>query len=317
MHVLVTGGAGFIGSHSVQALLEAGCKVRVLDDFSTGKPENLEAVDAGPFEVVTADVRDEVDLTAAMQGIEAVLHLAAVVSVPISIENTTFAHAVNATGTLNVLEAARRAGVRRVVYASSAAVYGTDAAPPVTESTPLLPSSPYGSQKRYNEETGRLVFALHGLETIGLRYFNIYGPRQDPASPYSGVLSIFIDRLVRELPVQIHGDGLQSRDFVSVRDVARANLLALTATCGFGSAFNVGTGRQTSVLEAYRAIARELGSDRPPEFGPARPGDIRHSLADAGLIRAVLGWTFEVPFEQGIAETIAWCRGTGAALARP
>lgn len=311
MHVLVTGGAGFIGSHSVEALLAAGFKVRVLDDFSTGKRENLAPV-ADRVEVVEADVCDEVDLTAAMHGIDAVLHLAAVVSVPVSVENTAFAHAVNATGALNVMEAARRAGARRVVYASSAAVYGTDAPPPVTEKTPLLPSSPYGSQKRYNEETARLEFDLHGLETIGLRYFNIYGPRQDPASPYSGVLSIFVDRLMREKGVQIHGDGLQSRDFVFVRDVARANLMALTASKGFGQAFNVGTGCQTSVLEAFRAIASELGSDREPEFAPARLGDIRHSLADAGLIREELGWSYEVPFSTGIAETIAWLRASMA-----
>lgn len=313
MHVLVTGGAGFIGSHSVEALLAAGFQVRVLDDFSTGKRENLEAV-ANQVEILKGDVRDEVDLTLAMQGIEAVLHLAAVVSVPVSVENMGFAHAVNATGALNVMETARRAGARRVVYASSAAVYGTEAPVPATERTPLLPSSPYGSQKRYNEETARLEYELHGLETVGLRYFNIYGPRQDPASPYSGVLSIFIDRLTRRAPVQIYGDGLQSRDFVFVRDVARANLCALTATAGFGGAYNVGTGRQTSVLEAYHAIARELGVASAPEHGPARPGDIRHSLADAALIQDRLGWRHEVPFEEGIAQTIAWYIST---IARP
>lgn len=309
MHVLVTGGAGFIGSHSVEALLGAGFKVRVLDDFSTGQRENLAAV-ADRVEIIEADVRDEVDVTLAMQGIDAVLHLAAVVSVPVSVENMGFAHAVNATGALNVMEVARRSGVRRVVYASSAAVYGTEAPVPATERTPLLPSSPYGSQKRYNEETARLEYELHGLETIGLRYFNIYGPRQDPASPYSGVLSIFIDRLTRRAPVQIHGDGLQSRDFVFVRDVARANLRALSATAGFGGAFNVGTGRQTTVLQAYHAIARELGVLSDPDHGPARPGDIRHSLADAALIRERLGWHHEVAFEEGIAHTIAWFKST-------
>lgn len=312
MRVLVTGGAGFIGSHSVEALLAAGCQVRVFDNFSTGKRDNLAAV-AGRVEILEGDICDEVDLTLAMQDVDAVLHLAAVVSVPVSIESTGFAHAVNATGALNVMEVARRAQVRRVVYASSAAVYGTESAPPVTEATPLLPSSPYGSQKRYNEETARLEYELHGLETIGLRYFNIYGPRQDPASPYSGVLSIFIDRLTRQLPVQIHGDGLQSRDFVFVQDVARANLRALTATSGFGGAYNVGTGRQTSVLDAYRAIARELGLDTEPEHGPARPGDIRHSLADASMIQQRLGWRYEVGFDEGIARTIAWFR-TGIAV---
>ncbi|HEY9855065.1 MAG TPA: SDR family oxidoreductase [Stenomitos sp.] len=307
MRILVTGGAGFIGSHSVEALLAAGHHVRVFDNLSTGSLDNLAAC-LGRVEFVEGDIRDEVSLMLAMAGIEAVLHLAAVVSVPISVESTGFTHSVNATGTLNVMEVARRQGVHRVVYASSAAVYGAAVAPPVSEGAPLCPSSPYGSQKRYNEEIGRLESELHGLETIGLRYFNIFGPRQDPASPYSGVLSIFIDRLSRGQVATIFGDGHQTRDFVYVGDVARANLLALTADAGRGEVFNVGTGRETSVLQAYQVIAKVLGVSPAPEFGPARSGDIRHSLANPTLIADRLGWSSQVTFEEGIAQTIAWHR---------
>lgn len=305
MRILVTGGAGFIGSHSVAALLDAGHEVRVFDNFSTGKRENL-----APFkdavEIREGDVRDEAAVANAVRDVEAVLHLAAVVSVPISVEQTSFAHAVNATGTLNVMEVARMAGVRRIAYASSAAVYGMLETLPASETAPLVPSSPYGSQKRYNEETGRLEYELHGLETIGLRYFNIFGPRQDPKSPYSGVLSIFIDRLSAAQSVTIYGDGLQTRDFVYVGDVARANMIALTTDKGFGQAFNVGTEKETSVLEAYQAIASILGTQAEPTFAAPRSGDIRHSVADASRIKEALGWKSQVSFQEGIAKTLEW-----------
>lgn len=307
MRVLVTGGAGFIGSHTVARLLAEGHSVRVLDDLSTGKRENL-APFGGAVEFLEGDITDVAAVERAVAGMDAVMHLAAVVSVPVSVERTAFAHAVNATGTLNVLEAARRAGVRRVAYASSAAVYGAIAELPAREEAPLVPTSPYGSQKRYNEETARLATELHGLETVGLRYFNVYGPRQDPRSPYSGVLSIFIDRILGDQPVTIHGDGLQTRDFVFVGDVARANVAALTAPGGSGRAFNVGTGTAVTVLEAYRAIARSVGRDVEPAFGPGRAGDIRHSRADVGAIARELGWQAGVAFESGIGETIAWRR---------
>lgn len=303
MRVLVTGGAGFIGSHSSLALLRAGHDVRILDDFSTGRPANLVDLE-GAVEIVRGDIRDESLLARVVAGVDAILHLAAAVSVPVSIARTRFAHAINATGTLNVLEAARLADVRRVVFASSAAVYGMLETQPVQETVQLQPASPYGSQKRYNEETGRLAHELHGMETIALRYFNVYGPRQDPASPYSGVLSIFADRLIQDRPVTIFGDGHQTRDFVFVEDVARANLAALTADRGFGDAFNVGTGRATTVLAAFGAIARSLGVEARPTFGPVRSGDIRHSVADVRQIRQTLGWHSEVPFAEGLVRTI-------------
>ena len=307
MKVLVTGGAGFIGSHTVARLLAGGHTVRVLDDLSTGKRENL-APFGSAVTLLEGDITDLADVERAVDGVDAVMHLAAVVSVPVSVERPLFAHAVNATGTLNVLDAARRAGVRRVAYASSAAVYGAIADLPAREEAPLVPSSPYGSQKRYNEEAARLATELYGLETVGLRYFNVYGPRQDPRSPYSGVLSIFIDRLLAGEPVAIHGDGMQTRDFVFVGDVARANVAALTGTGGSGLAFNVGTGRETSVLDAYRAIAREAGREAEPSFTPARAGDIRHSVAAVSAIARELGWQAEIAFEDGIRETIAWRR---------
>lgn len=313
MRVLITGGAGFIGSHSAVTLLEAGHQVRILDNFLTGRSENLFDIE-DDVDLVRGDIRDETLLTRTMEGIEAVLHLAAVVSVPVSIERTSFAHAVNATGTLSVMEAARHAGIGRFVYASSAAVYGMLEVPPASEEAALQPASPYGSQKRYNEETGRLAHELHGMETIGLRYFNVFGPRQDPASPYSGVLSIFADRLIQERPVTIYGDGQQTRDFVFVEDVARANFAALTADQGFGEAFNVGTGKATSVLEAFEAIARSLSSETQPTFGPARTGDIRHSVADVRLIQRKLGWQSRVAFAEGIDRTIHHFQETLATL---
>lgn len=306
MRVLITGGAGFIGSHSTAALLSAGVHVRVFDNFSTGKQGNLALFPDA--EVITGDILDEPALAKAMEGMDAVLHLAAVVSVPISIERPRFAHAINSTGTLNVMEAARTAGVRRVVYASSAAVYGIPSVLPINETLPLRPLSPYGSHKRYNEETAQLAYQLYGLETVGLRYFNVYGPRQDPASPYTGVLSIFIDRLLKDQAPTIHGDGLQTRDFVSVLDVAQANLLALTSSAGSGMVFNVGTGQALTILEAYHKIARSIGTQRDPSFGAERAGDIRQSCAEIRSIKELLGWQSKVSFTDGISQTIDWCR---------
>ncbi len=309
MRVLVTGGAGFIGSHSVEALLAAGHEPMVIDDLSSGHARNLPP----GVRRVQASILDAEALATAIVGCEAVLHLAAIVSVPLSLERPLDCHAVNATGSLQVLDAARRAGVRRVVQASSAAVYG-ESAPPIAEFAPLVPLSPYGLQKRMAEEYGRLHGLHHGLEVISLRYFNVYGPRQDPRSPYSGVLSRFAAALARGEPTVIFGDGEQTRDFVFVADVARANLAALTVPGPFaGEVFNVGTGRPISIREAHAAILAAVGRDAAAvRFDSARPGDIRHSHARVDAARERLGWQARVPFAEGISSTVHHAIGSWA-----
>ncbi|MNR82142.1 UDP-glucose 4-epimerase [compost metagenome] len=308
MRILVTGGAGFVGSHSIERLLEAGHAVTAFDNLSTGKPSNLDGLDV---RLVEGDVRDmeALDETLA-EGYDAVLHLAAVVSVPISVADPIGSHEINTRGTLNVFEAARRHGIRRVVHASSAAVYG-ELPPPLHEEMLLKPLSPYAAQKLQNEIDAGVYSRLYGLETVSLRYFNIFGPRQDPKSPYSGVLSIFIDALAEGRRPTIFGDGLQTRDFVYVGDVAQANCLALTRELSHGI-YNVGTGKTTSVLEAFRAIAQAVGIDLDPEFGPERGGDIRHSLATISAIMQALGYRPETDFADGIRKTVAWATASQA-----
>lgn len=301
MRVLVTGGAGFIGSHSVEALIAAGHEPVVFDDLSTGRRDNL-----GPeIPLVEASILDFSALRQAMEGCEAVLHLAAIVSVPRSFEQPLECHAVNATGSLHVFEAARQAGVRRVAQASSAAIYG-EAAPPIAEDSPPAPLSPYGLHKRMAEEYGRLYALHHGLEVVSLRYFNIYGPRQDPGSPYSGVLSRFADALTTGQPTRIFGDGQQTRDFVFVGDVARANLAALTAPGVFaGEAFNIGTGRPVTILETHAAIAAAAGRQGARALlEPPRAGDIRHSHARVDAARERLSWQARTSLEGGIRLTL-------------
>lgn len=303
MRVLITGGAGFIGSHSAEALLERGAQVVIYDNLSTGRLENLQAL-SGRLRFVHGDLRDAARLESALAGCDAVLHLAAVVSVPESIAHPLLAHEINATGTLNVLEAARKLGVRRVVLASSAAVYGANAALPLQESASPQPLSPYAAQKWLGESYAKNYASLHGLATVALRYFNVYGPRQDPASPYSGVLSRFIAATLAGQAVTIFGDGRQTRDFVYVADVARANALAVLGGAEPGAVLNVGTGRAVDLLAAIAAIAPEGAP--APRFGPPREGDIRHSLADVALCERVLGYRADTAFAEGIARTIAW-----------
>jgi UDP-glucose 4-epimerase len=329
MKILVTGGAGFVGSHSIDQLLNAGHSVLAFDNLSTGKLENLAHLDVP---LIRGDVRDIDALTDVLSdGFDAVLHLAAVVSVPISVADPIGCHETNTRGTMNVLEAARRHGVRRVVHASSAAVYG-ELAPPLHEEMLLKPLSPYAAQKLQNEIDAGVYARLYGLETVSLRYFNIFGPRQDPKSPYSGVLSIFIDALAEGRRPTIFGDGLQTRDFVYVGDVAQANMLALTQDLTVkepGSSdtplqsprqggtrkmesgvFNVGTGKETTVLEAYQAIAQAVDVDMDPAFGSERGGDIRHSLANISAIAEALGYRPETAFADGIRKTVEWATAT-------
>ena len=302
MKVLVTGGAGFIGSHLVDRLLALGHQVRVFDNLTTGKRENLSA--AGPHvELLVGDVRDAGALDQAARGVELVFHLAAIVSVQRSVEQPLETQAVNLGGTLNVLTAAHKQGVRRVVLASSAAVYGTGGNGATSEREPTLPESPYGLEKLGSEHYLRIWHQLHGLETLALRYFNVFGPRQDPSSPYSGVLSIFADRMLRGVVPIIYGDGEQTRDFVYVSNIVEANCCAAFGATGHG-VFNVGCGVSTSLNQLFRQMASVLGDRLPagyaPSYAPGRAGDIRHSLADISQARSTLGYRPLVQVAEGL-----------------
>ncbi len=299
---LVTGGCGFIGSHIVEALVLEGHRVRVLDNLSSGSLSNLSHI-RGPVEIVIGDIRDAEQVQAVMDGMWGVFHEAALVSVPDSIERPVENCAINVMGTLNVLEAARRAGVRRVVLASSAAVYGLDPTLPKRENMEPTPISPYALAKLTNEWMARVHSLLYGLETVSLRYFNVYGPRQNPSSMYSGVVSRFVEALRCGQPPVIFGDGLQTRDFVYVADVVAANLAAMTSErVGRGEVINVGTGRATSVLEALQQLQQLAGVTTPPRFEPARAGDVRHSVADISRARQWLGYEPRWSLEDGLRE---------------
>lgn len=304
---LITGGAGFIGSHIADLLVSAGCGVRILDNLASGRLENLAHL-GDRVEFLRGDIRDEGLLSQAVRGCEVVFHEAAVVSVTRTVAEPVETASVNETGTLRVLDAARKAGVRRVVLASSSAVYGDDPAMPKREEMRPRPMSPYAVQKLTNEHYAGLYHELYGLETVCLRYFNVYGPRQDPSSPYSGVISIFMTRAFSGEPPVVYGDGEQCRDFVFVADVARANLLAGRLPDIGGGVFNVGTGRSLTVNELWRRIARRAGIDAAPVYAPPRSGDIRESRSSIDRAEAVLGFRPAYDFDRGIALTMAWYR---------
>jgi UDP-glucose 4-epimerase len=301
---LITGGAGFIGSHLADALLAAGAAVRVLDDLSTGKRENLDR----RCELRVADVADPEAVRAAFADVDGCFHLAAIASVARGNEDWRGTHRTNQTGTITVLEAARDAGRRPVVYASSAAVYGDLAGAVAREASPCVPLTAYGADKLGSELHARVARHVHGVPTLGLRFFNVYGPRQDPASPYSGVVSIFAARLARGEALSVHGDGEQTRDFVFVADVVVHLRAAMTRLAVEGSAevFNVCTGRATSVLDLAQVLGALLG--RPPRIAhaPARAGDIRHSLGDPAAARAALGVAAETGIAAGLGATLGF-----------
>ena len=312
MKYLVTGGAGFIGSHIVHTLLGQGTSVRVLDNFSAGKPENLEGL-IGQFngkqlEVFEGDLRDASRVEEAVRGIELIFHEAAFVSVPQSMEEPQTCFDVNITGTSLLLDAARRAGVRRAVVASSAAVYGESDALPLVEQTPLQPRSPYAVSKRVDEMYAELFTGSFGFEVVALRYFNVYGPRQRPDSMYAAAVPIFARRLLDNKSVTVFGDGGQTRDLINVHDVARANLVASEHPDAAGKVFNICTGVETRLLDLLD-VMYELFPDPPePEFAAPRAGDIYRSLGSPRKAADVMGFRAQVSLVDGLKETIDWMR---------
>lgn len=307
MNFLVTGGAGFIGSNIVEELLRRGERVRVLDNFSTGKRENLAAFQER-IELVEGDLRDLSTVRRAVEGVDYVLHQAALPSVPRSVDDPLENDAVNVTGTLNLLVAARDAGVRRVVFASSCAVYGDEPTLPKREDMLPQPKSPYAVSKLAGEHYCRAFSEVYGLETVALRYFNVFGPRQDPASDYAAVIPLFITRMLRGQAPTIHGDGLQSRDFVYVADVVQANLLAATVPGVAGHVFNIAGGERYTLLDLIRVLNDVLGTDIVPVHDAPRPGDVRHSQADIGAAQQALGYRVVVDFAEGLRRTVEWYR---------
>jgi UDP-glucose 4-epimerase len=304
---LVTGGAGFIGSHLVEALAAGGCRVTALDDLSSGRESNLKPV-IDRITFIRGSICDRALLATAAAGCEVVFHLAAVVSVPKTVDDPLGSAAVNETGSLNVLEAARGAQARRVVFASSSAVYGDDPDMPKREDMPPKPLTPYAVQKLAVEYYMRVYQSLYGLETVALRFFNVFGPRQDPSSPYSGVISIFMNRALNgESPV-IYGDGRQSRDFVFVEDVVQALISAAKSTSASGKVFNVGTGKSLTISGLWKMIASLSGSEAQPLNQPPRPGDILHSVSAIDSAAANLGFAPRVSFEKGLESTLHWYR---------
>ena len=305
MAYLVTGGCGFIGSHLAEALVSRGEDVRVFDNLSSGYERNLAGF-RDRVDLRIGDVRDRAALDSAMQGVTHVFHEAALVSVFDSVDRPGENHEINITGTLNVLLAARERGVRRVVVASSAAIYGDDPALPKSETMLPAPESPYGLAKIAKEYYMRVFARLYGVETVSLRYFNVYGPRQDPSSMYSGVISKFTDTVRGGEDPTIYGDGKQTRDFVFVRDVVQANLLAMQAAgMGAGEAVNVGTGIRTSLLDLLEALRELTGATFRVNFADARKGDIRHSVADISLAGELLGYRPGCGIREGLGELLA------------
>ena len=300
---LVTGGAGFIGGHLVERLCADGWSVRVVDDFSTGREANLAAV-AQRIELLRGDIRDADVLARAMRGVEVVFHQAAMASVPRSVAEPVRTNSVNDDGTLGVLEAARHAGVRRVVYAASSSAYGDTPELPKIETMPATPLSPYALQKYTGEVYCRLYTELYGLETVALRYFNVYGPRQDPKSEYAAVIPKFITACLRGEGPTIFGDGEQTRDFTMVYDAVQANLLSADAPRASGRVCNVAAGARTSLNELFAAIRAETGTTATPHYAPPREGDVRDSLASLARTRELLGYEPRISLREGLRITI-------------
>lgn len=300
---LVTGGAGFIGSHIAAALLERGERVRVFDNMLAGRKINLAAL-GGQAEFIEGDVRDHAALAEAMKGVEVVFHQGAIASVPRSIADPAGSLEINVTGTQNVLLAAREQGVRRVVYASSSAVYGDAPTLPKREDLPTNTLSPYAVHKLAGEMLCEVFTRIYGLETVALRYFNVFGPRQDPASEYAAVIPRFLTMLLEGKRPVVFGDGEQTRDFVYIANVVQANLKAAVAPAAVGRAMNIGCGERISLNEVLRLAGELLGITVEAEYRPARPGDVRDSVADISLARDLLGYQPEISLRAGLTRTL-------------
>lgn len=309
--MLVTGGAGFIGSHLVERLLADGARVRVLDNFSTGTRANLPfaAKFRRQLEVIRGDIRNRAALARAARGVRVIFHQAAMRSVPRSVKDPLGANENNVTGTLNVLEAARRGRVPRVVYASSSSVYGARPELPKREEQPPAPISPYAVSKVAGEQYAAVWTRLYGVETVGLRYFNVFGPRQDPKSEYAAVIPRFILWGLKGKPLEVHGDGTQSRDFTYIDNVVEANLLAARAPEAGGEVFNVGCGDRVSLLEIVAKLEALLGRRLSLKHTPPRAGDVPHTLADVGKAKRLLGYTPLVDFDEGFQRTVEYFKG--------
>ena len=305
---LVTGVAGFIGSSIARALLAEGATVRGLDNLSTGSFANIQAIKS-QIDFRHADVQDQAAVESACRGVDYVFHEAAIPSVPKSVHDPIGTNGPNLTGTLYVLEAARKAGVKRVLYAASSAAYGDDPALPKSETMLPGPISPYAVQKLAGEHYLSSYTRVYGLETVSLRYFNIFGPRQDPSSQYSGVLARFISQMLADQTPTIFGDGSTSRDFTYIDNVVSANLLAAKTTAPVaGKVFNVATGRRITLLEAYEEVKRITGFKGTVNLAPEREGDIKHSVADISLAQQTFGYKVVADLAYGLEKTIAWCR---------
>jgi len=309
VHIVVTGGAGFIGSHLVERLLAAGHRVRVLDNLSTGRRENLPADER--LEFMLGDVCDGSDVGPAVSGCDAIVHLAAVASVQASVEDPVGAHATNLLGTLNLLEAARRRHVPRFIYASSAAIYGDAADGPAAEDCMPRPLSPYAADKLAGEHYLAFYGRKHGIAGTAFRFFNVYGPRQDPSSPYSGVISVFVERACLGEPVTVYGDGRQTRDFVYVADVAEVLCRALERPATVGEVLNVGRGEECSLLELLHVLERLCGRPIERRFAPPRVGDIVRSCASCERLTRLVGYKPDTPIGDGLAHLWASRQASG------
>jgi UDP-glucose 4-epimerase len=306
---LVTGGAGFIGSHIVEELVRRRERVRVLDNFSTGRRENITSF-LEHIELVEGDLRDLATVRRAVEGVDYVLHQAALASVPRSVADPLASNSANVTGTLHLLVAARDGKVKRVVYASSSSAYGDSPTLPKQEDMPTAPKSPYAVSKLAGEQYCRAFTEVYGLGTVSLRYFNVFGPRQDSASQYAAVVALFITAMLQGEPPTVHGDGLQSRDFTYIANVVHANLLATTAPGVAGRVFNIACGQRYTLLDLIAILNEIMDAHVTPVHTDPRPGDVRHSLADVTAAQEALRYRADMDFCEGLRRTVAWYRGS-------